>query len=106
MAPKNKGKKNKKDDDFWCVSHVVTVESPANCSIYRGETERLDATGSANTVDNDDNYGFKGGHSGYVALNVMDGADVAEEEDFGGLMVSLMITTYLQTYIYVVIVGD
>ncbi|KAF8629641.1 hypothetical protein AX15_003372 [Amanita polypyramis BW_CC] len=75
MAPKNKGKKGKKnDDDFWENA---------------GETIGQDKPSLEANVDVDDEPITKreGGFSGFASFGMLEDAPAAEEEeDFGGLM--------------------
>ncbi|KAF5372013.1 hypothetical protein D9615_008054 [Tricholomella constricta] len=84
MPPKNKGKKGKKgDDDFWDKAGE-TVQPNALAAVAPADDEDI---GSGN--------GFKGGFSGYAALNMADDVPAEEEEgeeDFGGLMSTLKAT--------------
>jgi hypothetical protein len=95
MAPKNKGKKSKKgDDDFWSVdpSDVSDLRYINDQPREKAGTsiEGNNATASGNVSDNEESFAKpKAGFSAYAALGLMEDVPADEEEDFGGLMVSL-----------------
>ncbi|CCM01032.1 uncharacterized protein FIBRA_03080 [Fibroporia radiculosa] len=78
MAPKNKGKKGKKqdDDDFWENAGTSIANNNAGISADAAEAS-------------DDDYKPQkkaGGFSAFAAIGIDEGDAAAEEEDFGGLM--------------------
>lgn len=77
MAPKNKGKKGKKqdDDDFWDKAGTSVANNNA--------TPPPEA---AEGPDDDFKPAKKSGFSAFAELGVDDGDAAAEDEDFGGLM--------------------
>lgn len=99
MAPKNKGKKGRKDDDdYWCVfslryqfvseSHLLSREK-AGTSISNNNVGI--SLNGGDVSDNDSKPKQAGGFSSFTAL----GGDVGaldEEEDFGGLMVRFILS--------------
>ena len=104
MAPKNKGKKGKKqdDDEFWCVpAHLLLLDS----SSYALESRETAGTSIAgNNVEapanageaSDDDFKPKGkgkasAFSAFAALGMEEPpVDEDGDEDFGGLMVRKM----------------
>ena len=97
MAPKNKGKKGKKqdDDDFWCEAKRL----PASCCRANGSHSYREKAGTSvagnNVVsvdeqseDDQSKTRSQGGFSAFADLGVEGvGAEDEDDEDFGGLMV-------------------
>lgn len=100
MPPKNKGKKGKKggnDDDFWRVSLTLIFENlePLWPNLLHrdkaGESVANNNPDAGAVSDGEDKPNGKPVSSGLAALQAEDvgGDAVEEEEDFGGLMVSI-----------------
>lgn len=93
MAPKNKGKKGKKqdDDDFWQVSDIsIGFDTLAYArSRENAGTSVAGNNLATNAEDAEDDYvpPKKAGFSAFAALGIEEPAEEEEEEDFGGLMV-------------------
>ena len=98
MAPKNKGKKGKKqdDDDFWCVrapylahtlfTSLIRSRETAGTSVANNNASSSQDAGAAS--DDDFKPAAKAGFSAFSALGGDDGDAAPDEgEDFGGLMV-------------------
>ena len=100
MAPKNKGKKGKKqdDDDFWCARALYSANAlltlltsrsreNAGTSIANNNAGTSQDAGAAS--DDDTKPAKKAGFSAFAALGGDEGdAAPDEDEDFGGLMVN------------------
>lgn len=96
MPPKNKGKKGKKnDDDYWSACYRI---SQAYTQILSREAagesvagNKIDLANGAGHSDDDPQPASKGSLSAFAALAAEGGEGKVEdeEEDFGGLMVSI-----------------
>ena len=105
MPPKNKGKKGKKqdDDEYWCVGSYNPQKFMLHTLMLVSFREKAGESVAANTVEStlgsngNDDYApqsSKRGFGGFASLGV-DVGDVGEdeEEDFGGLMVSILVSS-------------
>ena len=104
MAPKNKGKKGKKqdDDEFWCglcpflstrLPPLIPTKSRENAgtSVAGNNLDTPIDGGDASDDGAKPKGKGKGGFSAFAALGMEDdGANDEEGEDFGGLMVRLV----------------
>jgi hypothetical protein len=118
MAPKNKGKKSKNDDDdFWSVYNpsLFRIRSKSCNNSYRAKAGT--SVANNNLVESGDTHDVEEpiakastGFSSFASLGMMDGSEqVAEEdEDFGGLMVrfvaiqAFVMTIDIRCYILLV----
>lgn len=102
MPPKVKGKKGKKvdDDEYWYCSHlfICTLVHDVDRRSKAGESVAGNsATASLNVSDNEGiTKKKKGAFDGFAALGI-NPSDVGmeDEEDFGGLMVRHLSSTYM-----------
>ena len=92
MAPKNKAKKGKKqdDDDFWCEHSHEPRPCTQSTSFVREKAGTSVAGNNADQLDDEGTQPVKApGLSAFAALAEGDGPADEEQEDYGGLMVCL-----------------
>ncbi|KAI0676694.1 hypothetical protein C8Q78DRAFT_1141729 [Trametes maxima] len=86
MAPKNKGKKGKKqdDDDFW---------DKAGTSVAGNNVDAPDNAGDASDDDLKPKGKGKAGFSAFAAIGIEEPVEEEGDEDFGGLMSVIKAST-------------